>query len=218
MEKFNPNEPEYKKVEDLPKEERKKFRDVKGGGFIGEEAFLYNQKTPIDKQIEESNGSLENFSDLERQVLTKLKTLEPDTVDVINANRLYEITPQMLNDSFANKLIDAGFGKFVALNPILFSTSEQTLIKLVKKGYAEEVMRQISDIAHANFPYHDFEDPNTNPQEFDFDHNMNTQHRVDVNQWNKASYGKDLQTALKDLAPDVLERYKNYVRSPDNSV
>lgn len=37
-EQFNPSNPKFKKVEDLPEEERKNFADVKGGGFVRKEA------------------------------------------------------------------------------------------------------------------------------------------------------------------------------------
>ena len=55
--KFDPSDPKYKKVEDLPEEERGKFCDVKGGGFVREEAFLhdyYNNNLRGDGLINEA--------------------------------------------------------------------------------------------------------------------------------------------------------------------
>jgi len=37
-EQFNPADPQYKKVEDLPKEEQEDFKNAKEGGFVKKEA------------------------------------------------------------------------------------------------------------------------------------------------------------------------------------
>lgn len=37
---FDPKDPRYKSVSDLPAEERNHFHDVKGGGFVTKSAYL----------------------------------------------------------------------------------------------------------------------------------------------------------------------------------
>lgn len=54
QEQFNPYDEKYKKVEDLPKEEKENFEDVEGGGFIAKEAAKYEQK--LKKEAEKRNS------------------------------------------------------------------------------------------------------------------------------------------------------------------
>ena len=60
MEKFDPTNPKYKKVEDLPKKQQDKFVDVPEGGFVKREANEYLLKKIQESGIEGSYNSLEN--------------------------------------------------------------------------------------------------------------------------------------------------------------
>jgi len=59
MSEFNPSDPKYKKVEDLPKEEQGNFTDV-DGGFVGAEAKLKfdkaNKLSLLDKLFQSGDG------------------------------------------------------------------------------------------------------------------------------------------------------------------
>lgn len=54
MENFDPHDPKYKSVEDLPEEYRGKYEDVKGGGFITREAYLNDAYAEGDAKTESS--------------------------------------------------------------------------------------------------------------------------------------------------------------------
>ncbi len=84
MEKFNPSNPEYKKVEDLPKEEQKNFVDV-GDGFVGREAF---DRYELSKEsTEKSFDKFEKFKYQINRVLGMGESyLDEKTIDSIAEN------------------------------------------------------------------------------------------------------------------------------------
>jgi len=53
MEKFNPSDPRYKKIADLPENQKEKFVDVEGGGFVRKEAadYGYNQAYDLAQEM-----------------------------------------------------------------------------------------------------------------------------------------------------------------------
>ncbi|HAR99709.1 MAG: hypothetical protein US57_C0003G0015 [Candidatus Moranbacteria bacterium GW2011_GWC2_37_73] len=56
--KFNPHNPEYKKVEDLPKEEQVNYSDVEGGFVQKEAAEFYKIAQDIERITERESGSM----------------------------------------------------------------------------------------------------------------------------------------------------------------
>lgn len=72
MEKFDPSDPKYKKVEDLPEDKRKDFSDVEGG-FVKKEVIDYHRK------IEEKQKGNESIGDKLRNALEKVLEGEENT-------------------------------------------------------------------------------------------------------------------------------------------
>jgi len=56
---FNPSNPEYKRVEDLPEKQQKKFVDVPEGGFVRREAFDPILEARIEEIIKKDPHALE---------------------------------------------------------------------------------------------------------------------------------------------------------------
>jgi hypothetical protein len=56
MEKFDPTNPEYKQVKDLPQEEQGNYIDIPEGGFITKEAHQNDRK--LKDQAKEENGKI----------------------------------------------------------------------------------------------------------------------------------------------------------------
>lgn len=113
MEKFDPFDPQYKKLDDLPKSEQWKYIDAPDGGFIRREAMMelitheqeaFKKNTqPIDvaheKAIEEDkkitaikNKVGEAFLEYELPVRLFLSKLSPELIEQLRTKKFYHVT------------------------------------------------------------------------------------------------------------------------------
>ncbi len=75
MEKFDPSDPKYKKVEDLPKEEQGDFVDV-NDGFVGKEAALFQKNMQDVERVSRFSGYKPSVLESER--VMELQAREED--------------------------------------------------------------------------------------------------------------------------------------------
>ena len=108
-ENFNPKNPEYKKVEDLPEEQQPRFKNIEGGGFINQEALseedAWEESIKIETLAEKCNMSETHF----RRLFTEYMNMTP--VDYINMIRVQMACEQMkkTNDSMNEVAMKSGF-------------------------------------------------------------------------------------------------------------